>query len=351
MRFSIKVKIIALCSLFLFIFIPTILFLLMNLAEIVSTYKDSIYTSEKIVAKSHGLGKLVVDMETGQRGFIITGQDEFLEPYLESRKRFGAALEGLRVDLSGRPKYLELLDQIEQLHQKWLALAGEPEIQARVTYDKNPKLMPMDDFGALLGKKVGKGIIDETRQVIDEFTGRLEIDLREEFSQAEGKVVFANYLSMAVGFGGILLSVIFAWILIRTMINPIKDLVEGTGVIGKGDLDHKIKIKSKDELGVLADSFNRMTEDLKQYSYDLTKANESLEQKVQARTKELQETKDLLEIRVQERTKELEQNVNEITEMNILMSGRELRMIELKKEINGLCQELGRLQPYVDIGE
>jgi hypothetical protein len=32
--------------------------------------------------------------------------------------------------------------------------------------------------------------------------------------------------------------------------------------------------------------------------------------------------------------------------MNKLMTGRELRIIEIKKEVNGLCEELGRPKPY-----
>ncbi len=58
---------------------------------------------------------------------------------------------------------------------------------------------------------------------------------------------------------GVLVSFWFA----SGMTRPIKQLVEGTKEIGKGNLDYRINIKGLDELGTLADSFNDMAKDLK----------------------------------------------------------------------------------------
>ncbi len=49
---------------------------------------------------------------------------------------------------------------------------------------------------------------------------------------------------------------------IKHFTKPIKELVLGTGTIGKGDLTHRIRIESKDELGKLANAFNEMTAEL-----------------------------------------------------------------------------------------
>ena len=60
-----------------------------------------------------------------------------------------------------------------------------------------------------------------------------------------------------------LLGVFVSFLLARGLTKPIKRLAEGTKEIGKGNLDYRINIKSLDELGTLADSFNAMAEDLK----------------------------------------------------------------------------------------
>jgi signal transduction histidine kinase len=77
---------------------------------------------------------------------------------------------------------------------------------------------------------------------------------------------------------------VFASFLIgRRGMRPIETLRQGAARIGSGDLDHRLEIKTGDELQSLADEFNKMTAQL-QESY----AN--LEHKVEDRTKELTES-------------------------------------------------------------
>src|SRR5499425_1721325 len=74
---------------------------------------------------------------------------------------------------------------------------------------------------------------------------------------------------------------VFASLVIgRRVVRPIEILRRGAARIGSGDLDHRLEIKTGDELQELADEFNKMTAQL-QESY----AN--LEQKVEDRTREL----------------------------------------------------------------
>ena len=60
---------------------------------------------------------------------------------------------------------------------------------------------------------------------------------------------------------------------------PIQDLAEATRKIAKGDLNHQIEIVADDEIGVLVDSFNQMTRDLKKSNQGLEQANLDLEQR------------------------------------------------------------------------
>ncbi|MBU2055009.1 MAG: HAMP domain-containing protein [Proteobacteria bacterium] len=60
---------------------------------------------------------------------------------------------------------------------------------------------------------------------------------------------------------------------------PIQDLAEATRRIAQGDLNHQIAIDADDEIGVLGESFNRMTLDLKRSKQGLEQANLDLEQR------------------------------------------------------------------------
>jgi signal transduction histidine kinase len=73
----------------------------------------------------------------------------------------------------------------------------------------------------------------------------------------------------------------------RHLVKPINDLVTGTHLIASGNLNTRIEASSKDELGVLAESFNRMAGSLKANQAALEEAYKNLEQKVAERTQEL----------------------------------------------------------------
>lgn len=82
----------------------------------------------------------------------------------------------------------------------------------------------------------------------------------------------------------------------------------------------------------------KMFESIKQLSKkekELEEARGVLEIKVKSRTQALEEEKNSLEKKVQERTKELQDKVKELEKFQKISIGRELKMIELKKEIDG----------------
>src|SRR3989338_1197873 len=60
----------------------------------------------------------------------------------------------------------------------------------------------------------------------------------------------------------VLPAMIVGWILVHGLTMPIRELVVGTERIARGDLTFRIKTKSRDEIGQLTASFNKMTEDL-----------------------------------------------------------------------------------------
>ena len=89
------------------------------------------------------------------------------------------------------------------------------------------------------------------------------------------KIINLIWLSI-VTFLIVLSSIWFGFYLSKEITIPIKELAEGTNRIASGDYDFFIDLESKDEIGVLVNSFNKMTIDLKTGKNKLEEANKEL---------------------------------------------------------------------------
>ena len=97
------------------------------------------------------------------------------------------------------------------------------------------------------------------------------------------------------------------WVLyfiVRRIVNPLSNLVSMTSMVAKGDLEHKVDLKTGDEIGVLAESFNHMIVDLKVQRDD----KERVMMKVKDVNKELAESNNAL-IRTNEQLKEAQEQI------------------------------------------
>ena len=109
------------------------------------------------------------------------------------------------------------------------------------------------------------------------------------------------------------------------IVRPLKKISAATNAFVGGQENYEIKLKSNDEIGNLAKNLNQMFRDLKKSRTSLEDYAKNLEAKIKERTR-------ALEIKNEEQAK-----INEkLEQTNKLMVGRELRMIELKKEIDRL---------------
>lgn len=94
----------------------------------------------------------------------------------------------------------------------------------------------------------------------------------------------AILISFVLAFLGIVITILM---ITRFVTHPIRNLMGATERIAGGDLDHTVPIGRKDEIGILSDSFNKMTQRLKLSRQRVEGWNRILESRVIDRTKEL----------------------------------------------------------------
>jgi adenylate cyclase len=90
-----------------------------------------------------------------------------------------------------------------------------------------------------------------------------KIDLEEAFAP----IAKLRNISLGVGLVTLVMVVISAIFVARSISNPIRRLTWGTKRVAEGDLSQKIEISTKNEIGDLAQSFNEMTEGLKERNF------------------------------------------------------------------------------------
>lgn len=117
--------------------------------------------SQQVISDSRELAKLMVDMETGERGYLITGKDNFLEPFYKSQQAWDDKVAELKKQVSSQPLQVERLDEIDRLEKKWLSVAVGSEIAKRRSVA--PQNKSLDYMQNVLRGGQGKRLLENIR--------------------------------------------------------------------------------------------------------------------------------------------------------------------------------------------
>jgi len=114
------------------------------------------------------------------------------------------------------------------------------------------------------------------------------LDIVYPLDEIESTLRTNTYTVFGLSFGFIILAGLLVSYMVNRMIYlPLRDLGDGAEKLAAGDLENTIPVRSKDEFGHLATSFNSMTRALRRSHEDLENWGRTLEQKVEEATEEL----------------------------------------------------------------
>jgi nitrogen fixation/metabolism regulation signal transduction histidine kinase len=164
--------------------------------------------------------------------------------------------------------------------------------------------------------------MDEFLEPMKKIENEIKSSSREMITKTKMMISQTQNIFLIICFVSIALILIITIIIPQTIVRPITKLRDVASEISKGNLDITIDIESKDEIGELAESFNRMTKELKLFKKKVEKHSEELEKKVK------------------KRTRELNKKIEELERFHKIAVRRELKMIELKRRIRELEEQL-----------
>jgi signal transduction histidine kinase len=220
----------------------------------------------------------MLNIETGYRGFALSGNRNFLEPYNEGLKDADTALQNLQT-LNTFPKEIaELTSQVD-VYRAWVAtnLGGV-------------------QVGVVLPTPLQQTLFDQGRQKFDtlrsRFDGLKELAI-QNFNAARQETVSGINIMSYVPWGTFALIVMAAWFarmsLYRLIVQPIKRLELSAQRLADGDGTIRLPVLSGDEMGKLTATFNQTAVTLSKRSADLQRSNRDLEQFAYVASHDLQE--------------------------------------------------------------
>ena len=224
--------------------------------------------SKDVTVQTLTLENLVLDVETGVRGFVLTEDDRFLEPYRHARRALPDQIRRVRKLVASSPDQARRARALEAQIVSYIVDYAKPLIKiAR----ENPP-----------AARAPLAFVEDKRR-LDDITHRFAAFLTAEDAEASASALAASRRSdraIALGIGGLVLSTVLilglGFYLARSIRRPLDRVAEGAGRLAAGELAVRLDETGPGELGGLERSFNVMAEGLERSRRELEEQNAKL---------------------------------------------------------------------------
>ena len=147
--------------------------------------KDWITHTYKVILEAKDILATAIDMETGMRGYLLAGKEEFLDPYKQGTSKFYNKIGELEKTVSDNPVQVKRLTEAEQVIKEWQTKVVEQDIALRRQIGD---AKTMDDMAKLVAEARGKKYFDKFRSLIAEFKNE-EVGLMKIRQEANNATV------------------------------------------------------------------------------------------------------------------------------------------------------------------
>jgi signal transduction histidine kinase len=300
-------------------------------AKMLDIKKIAAHTDE-VIAKVEALRADLLDLEVDEMSFAVLGGKPFLEHLKSELNVIQTELTAIGRLISDNQEERNEMDTLEGQYRNWIQTEVEPLISLGREVDRGA--IPPTAVGDFV--KSGKGMpqVKAMRKILSQ----IENDELSHLKHRRAALAYFTDLARQViifGSGaGILLSLLIAFLTARRVTGPLEELASYAGQVSAGDYPLELKLKRKDEIGVLADALRSMVTRLADHIAFRKRQKEILEKTADELRAEI-ERRDELELRLKGREAEL-QNANEQLRRlpSMLMATQEEERKRLSSELH-----------------
>lgn len=258
-----------------------------------SRYGDDLGPYRPTIRRAMETGKGVGGIEIGATGLSIRS----VAPIFHDRRLVGTVEVGLSL---GKP----LLEEFKKFYGVEIALYLTPssknEVSRLFAATFNPSPPPAEIFRKILRtdaievlpETIGKRQTAVIYGPLKDFSGRTIGAVQIVVDRGPTLQLLQRYALTAavIGLLGLLVSVVFVWVVAVLYTHRIQELVRGAEAIAAGRRDIRLPVKSGDELDIMARAINRMLTSLDASELKLKEYARNLEEIVEQRTRSLRES-------------------------------------------------------------
>jgi len=207
-----------------------------------------------VIAQANDILAAAVNMETGMRGYLLAGKDDFLAPYTDGAKTFFARVDALKNTVSDNPAQVTLLNETSQTIKDWQTNVTEPTIDLR---RKIGDAKTMDDMADLIAEAHGKQYFDKFRDIMAKFGAEeqqlMEVRQQQNIETVENTFNFiyiAIVISLVISIG---IALYVSSGVLKQVGGEPNDIADIAQKVADGDLSMRFSDKqSKEATGIFA---------------------------------------------------------------------------------------------------
>ncbi|HEX3861007.1 MAG TPA: CHASE3 domain-containing protein [Stellaceae bacterium] len=178
---------------------------------------DKVARSYEVRAKFRLLLAEMIDAETGQRGFLLTGDDTYLAPYQAAVAEIKPTLNAVQQMATGNPEQERILSAIQPTIDAKLA-------ELKRTIDLR-RIAGFDAAAKEVATTKGKTLMDQIRSAVDDVDRQEGETLKRRIAQVEADSQWALGIILWGGFAGVIVVGMIGWLITRSLTRQIGDAV------------------------------------------------------------------------------------------------------------------------------
>ena len=279
MKINLTTKLFAGFVLLLALFAAVVLFYYQLAGQVLHNAKQ-VDASQHISNDGHTLLRSIIDMETGFRGYLLTGSEQMLEPYYQGELELIGRFAQVRAQVNDAPDQVKLIDETQRLFQQWsgyshMLIAEKREARRRDPQQKGLEGLPHRQLTESL---TGKHIMDNIRDRMARFEAREKVVRKGVSTRLDQSVKRAEWLSVGLAVAALVLGLVWATYLVRLFSRRLRGMLELAQRLASGDYDIQIVDHEQDEVSELSAALNGMARTVGANIAQLESRNKELDQ-------------------------------------------------------------------------